>query len=318
MRRLRAYRQDDLPALVDCWNRAFAGGPNFTTLTEKDFLDRVDRQPSFDPEGLLMAVDGERAAGFVHFGPFTNSWYSLPERRAGPEEGQVWALVAPGSDRPLMEALLEAALERLSKAGASRVFFYPSWVQCTQPFYNCIAGAYEMPGLSSGRVELLALLAENGFEPIADYATPELDLLDRAHLSKLREESARIRQRMEGTGIRPQLREVTSAFFPPRRVIELVWGLETIAMTAFGPWEEYAREYKRQLYGITGVQVTRAWRGMGLGRLIMILAMEAAIKEGAEGLHLHVYQDNRPAWNLYHRALGFQPKFTWLTLAKQL
>jgi ribosomal protein S18 acetylase RimI-like enzyme len=57
---------------------------------------------------------------------------------------------------------------------------------------------------------------------------------------------------------------------------------------------------------------------MGLGKLVMVLAMEAAAREGAQAIHLHVYRDNKPAWNLYHRALGFQPKYTWVTLAKEL
>jgi ribosomal protein S18 acetylase RimI-like enzyme len=312
------YQPEDLPELTAVWNDAFSGGPNSTSLTERDFIDRVTAQPSFDPAALLVAVDAGRAVGFVHFGPLTNSWYSLPERRPDPSQGQIWALVAPPTDRGLTQALLDAAVARLVSGGAKRIIFHPSWVQGSQPFYNGIAGAYEIPGLSESRAELREALSENGFEPIAHYATPEFDLSDYARLSSLRQEADRIWQRIRGAGLRTTVREVRSAFFPPRRVVDVVWGLDTIAITAFGLWEEYAREFKRRLYGVTGVQVAKGWRGIGLGKLVMVLAMEAAAREGAETIHLHVYQNNEPAWNLYHRALGFQPKYTWITLAKHV
>ncbi len=89
-------------------------------------------------------------------------------------------------------------------------------------------------------------------------------------------------------------------------------------MTAYGPWEEYLRYYGRPLFGITSVQVEASYRGRKLGKLVMLLALERAREMGAEAVHLHVYRSNAPAWNLYHRALGFQPKYGWLTLAKDL
>ncbi len=313
----RAYNDGDLSGIVSVWNQTFAGGPNFAALTEDDFLDRVALQPSFDPATLRVAVEGQQVLGFVHFGPVTDFWFALPERRIIPNEGQIWALVAPSSKPELVEALLCEALTYMEKIGVRRVLFYPSWVQCTQPFYNGIAGAYEMPGVSTQRTELLSLLAANGFVPVAHYATPELDLSDRHHLSALLAESTRVWSRVESTGVRPRVREVSSAFFRPRKVVELVWGMETIATTAFALWDEYHREHKCRLYGITGVQVAKGWRGMGLGKLILIMAAEAALREKAESLHLHVYQSNEPAWNLYHKALGFAPRHTWMTLEKR-
>jgi ribosomal protein S18 acetylase RimI-like enzyme len=87
-------------------------------------------------------------------------------------------------------------------------------------------------------------------------------------------------------------------------------------MAAYGPWEEYIRQYRRQLFGITSVQVAPRWRGKGLGKLILIRALEAAVEAGAEAAHLHVWRENKVAWDLYHRAVGFRPKHTWVTLVK--
>jgi len=315
---LRPYQPSDLPGLVAAWNHSFFGGPNFITLTERDLHSRVVLQPSFDAGGVLVADSGGAVSGFVHFGPATNHWFGLSERIVDPSEGLIWALVAPASEHVLMQVLLEAAEERLAQAGARRCLFGPSWVQCTQPFYNGIAGAYEMPGLSADRAELLKLLAGHGFVPVARYATPELDLSDERHLAHLGQRAEDVLRRLGASEMSVRMRVVASSFFPLRRVVELCHGPEPVAMAAFAPWEEHIREYGRKLYGVTGVQVALAWRGRGLGRVVMTRLAHLARNEGAEALHLHVYEGNRPAWNLYHHAIGFQPRYNWLTLAKDL
>ncbi len=209
-------------------------------------------------------------------------------------------------------------MERLKAAGARRVLLGPSWIHGTQPFYNGIAGAYEMPGLTALRRGLVELAAGSGFAPAAEYGTPELDLTDTAYVAGLRATGADIWERVEGLGLRQHTRHIESSFFPARTLIELTRGRESLAMAAYGPWPEYARQYGRRLFGITNVHVTRQWRGRGLGKLIMIRAVEAALHDGAEGLHLHVWRENAPAWNLYHTALDFRPKYEWLTLRKDL
>lgn len=314
----RAVRPSDLPGIVAVWNRTFAAQPNFIPLTEADFRKRVMGEPSFDPDCFLVSANRKAVAGFVHYGPLTNFWYEPGERRVDPSGGQIWAVVAPPSDRPLLRALLEEAVGRLSAGGATRILLHPSWVQCTQPFYNGIAGGYENPGLAATRDELLEAAAGQGFAPVAEYGTPELDLSDQDHIQRLSAEAERILARFRGLRRQQRRRVVRSLFFPDRDTVELAQGGETVAVTAYSPWEEYCLAHGRRVYGITGVQVARAWRGQGLGKVIMTMAIQAARAEGAEALHLHVYRENRPAWNLYHRALGFQPRCTWLTLEKRV
>ena len=322
MTTFRTYRRSDLAALVEAWNCSwehcsFSAGTDFVPLTESDLLGRALDQPCFDPEGLLVAAQGDRISGFIHFGPVTNFWYQLSERRVVHDQGQIHAIVVPPSEPGLARDLLAAAADHLARRGARRLLLWPSWVQCTQPFYNGIAGAYEDPGLSCERPDLLAAAADQGFQPLARYATPELPLSpDR--VSSLRREAQRLWDPLSGFALSVDTREVSSPFFPPRRMVRLACGLEVVATTAYGLWEEYTRAHGRRVYGITGVHVAPTWRGLGLGKLIVILALDAALAEGAEALHLHVYQDNKPAWNLYHRALGFQPRHEWATLLRKL
>ena len=315
---LHTYRSDDAAAMAEVWNHAFAGGPNFVRLQAHDVRRRVIDQPAFDAKGLLLAARGDRALGFVHFGPRTNVWSRPSDRAVDRSEGHIYALVAPKSECSLSQDLLAAAVERLCDGGARRVLLGPSWVYGTQPFYNGIAGAYEIPGLSAERRGLLELAEAYGFASAAEYGTPELDLSDGEHLARLRAEAERLWKHAREWRLRRTERHVTSDFFPPRTLVELERRHRTVAMTACGLWPEYEREYGRRVFGLTNVNVAADWRGRGLGKLVVICALEAALDAGAEAAHLHVWRDNVSAWNLYHCALGFQPRHTWLTLAKDI
>jgi ribosomal protein S18 acetylase RimI-like enzyme len=315
---LEPFRPTHLPALVELWNRTFVGGPNFVPIAEADFVRRVVSTVQFDTTALLVAMRGEHALGFVHFGPRLDLNETISEGQGSRLEWQIFALVAPRSEAALMRALLGAALSRCVAANASRVLLYPSWVFGTQSMYNGIAGAYEYPGLAADRAELSEVAAEAGFSQIAEYGTPELPVSDAGPLAAHPSEVAHLSDRAREWGLVEQMRVLEPGFFPGRRAVLLVHRKRAIAMTAYGPWVEYSRQYGRRVYGITSVQVDAEWRGRGLGKLVMLLAMEAARQAGAEALHLHVYRGNAAAWGLYHRALGFRPAHVWLTLAKEL
>ncbi len=315
---LQPFRSTHLGGMAEVWNETFAGGPNFIAVTKDDFLARVVHQPSFDPADLLVAVEGGRVVGFVHFGFRSNLWHHLRDRRLDPTEGQVYALAAAGCDGRAEEQLLDTAISCLSQAGARRVLLGPSWVFGAQPFYNGIAGAYEIPGLSVSRTTLLEIAEARGFTEVARYGTPELDLSDADHLASLAEQRTALMEKARAWGLRERAASLDSAFFGDRCAVLLARGFENVAMAAFGPWQEYQRERGRRMFGITSVQVTESWRGRGLGKLVMMLTIEAARKAGAEALHLHVWESNKAAWRLYHQSLGFRPTFTWATLAKDL
>jgi GNAT superfamily N-acetyltransferase len=315
---LQTYGRKLLPGMVEVWAACFRGGPNCVCATEDELIARVISQASFERSGLLVATTGAQVSGFVHFGARSNFWYYLRDRQADFREGQVYALVAPPGERDLMRLLLEAAVGRLREAGAKRVLLGPTWVQGTQPFYNGIAGGYEIPGLSATRKDLLEVAAEQGFAEETGYATPELDLRDETHVAALRSQGEPLMEVARDWGLRTVTVSLEPWFFAGRHAVALGNGGQTVATTAYGLWHEYAREHGRRMFGITSVHVSEGWRGRGLGKLIMILALEAAKQEGAEAVHLHVWEENQPAWNLYHRALGFRPKWRWVTLSKAL
>lgn len=318
MAELREYRDTDLPKLVETWNACFVGCPNYVRVGEGDLRRRVLDQPGFDRRGVLIAGDGVRLLGFVHFGPRLEWHDSLAWGPRSRDEGHVYALVAPETERSLIAELLAAAEERLAAGGARRVLLGPSWVYGVQPFYNGIAGAYEIPGLSVTRRAVVELAEARSYRLVAEYGTPELDLSGPDPLRRLAEVAGGLRAQAREWGLRAHRRLIEERYFPNRMLVELARGGEVVATTAYGVWPEYLRQNRRRLYGLTTVHVTAGWRGKGLGKLIMVEAMEAAVRDGAEAVHLHVWRGNEPAWGLYHRALGFQPRHSWVTLEKAL
>jgi ribosomal protein S18 acetylase RimI-like enzyme len=314
---LQTFRPDFLPGLVEIWNESFSHRPNFVRLREEDFRRHVVGQPLFDGENMVVAIGSGRPLGFVHFGPRVNSWSDVGTPAKAPAEGQIYVVVAPRSDPGMARDLLAAATQQLKQNGAKRLLLGPSWLHGTQPFYNCIAGAYEFPGLDAGWQVLLELAGEVGFVQVAEYGTPWLDLSQEQHVAALDEEADRLWRRAQQWGLEGRRRPVPSPFFPKRASVELTAGGDVIAMTAYGLWPQYAREYGRRVFGLTSVHVWPAWRGRGLGKLTVMMAMQAAREQGAQALHLHVWRGNKVAWNLYHRAMGFQPQSSWVTLAKR-
>ncbi len=210
---LRTYCPEDLPALVALWNRCLVGTPNFIPLTEREFSERVVRAPGFRPELMLLAAEQEELVGYVHYGPRLEMWENGSLQTA-PEEGHIYALVAPRENLPLQRALLEEATLRLADLGAGRVPFYPSWVCGTQSMYNGVAGAYEMPGLSDTRQELLEVAEGQGFARIAEYGTPELSLTDPVAEALRRQAREELWEAARALGLREETGRCGRSFLP--------------------------------------------------------------------------------------------------------
>lgn len=94
-------------------NAAFAGHPENGDLTLGDLRRRM-AMDWFDPEGLRMAWEGERLAGFC--------WTKVH----GPEEGEIYIICAAPDfqGRGLGRALVLEGMRYLSRVGCSRVFLY--------------------------------------------------------------------------------------------------------------------------------------------------------------------------------------------------
>jgi mycothiol synthase len=111
--RIRAYRPEDAAELLRVNAAAFADHPEQGALDEAGLAERM-AEPWFDPEGLLVAVDGDRLLGF--------HWTKLH----GGGHGEVYVLAVDPSAQGLGlgRSLTAAGLRHLASRGAHSVHLY--------------------------------------------------------------------------------------------------------------------------------------------------------------------------------------------------
>ncbi|HOU11514.1 MAG TPA: GNAT family N-acetyltransferase [Anaerolineae bacterium] len=117
---IRSYRGTDEAALLDLWRATMTHDP----ITPSVWRTKVLLDPNFDPEGLLVAEDGEALVGFV-----LSLVRRVPYFLQGlePEVGWITAFgVHPERRRQgIGRALFDAALARMAALGRTRVAISP-------------------------------------------------------------------------------------------------------------------------------------------------------------------------------------------------
>jgi mycothiol synthase len=111
--RLRGFRAGDEAEILRVNAAAFAAHPEQGSMSGEDLAERM-AEPWFDPDGLILAFDGDRLLGF--------HWTKLHPRG----DGEVYVVgidpVAQGGG--LGRALTLAGLHHLRSRGADRVHLY--------------------------------------------------------------------------------------------------------------------------------------------------------------------------------------------------
>jgi len=70
--RMRTYREGDEAALVELWNRAFAGYGGYVPRTVLHWRWCILERPGLSPEDILVATQGDKAIGYGVLGPKGN------------------------------------------------------------------------------------------------------------------------------------------------------------------------------------------------------------------------------------------------------
>ena len=148
--RLARFRGGDLGEVVRLYNELIAGIPCNWPVSEAEFADEVMGSGRlahvdlpFDPANLLVARAAGAAAGFVHF-------HTLDEC------GLIRFLTYPEGRTDIGTALLEEAVDRLCRAGCTRI---EAWRMTNgYPFYTSMhGGCWEQSHVTN-------LFLANGFE----------------------------------------------------------------------------------------------------------------------------------------------------------
>jgi ribosomal protein S18 acetylase RimI-like enzyme len=156
----RPFGNSDPPHLVRLWHDCRLGrgaAEGFRT----DAFELVNfSQPYFDPQGLIIAWDGEQAVGFVHAGFGTDE----SEDRLVTQTGIICMLMVHGRfrRRGIGRALLEHAEEYLRRRGATQLQAGQSVRR--DPFYFGLYGGARPAGFLKSDTAAEAFFTALGYE----------------------------------------------------------------------------------------------------------------------------------------------------------
>lgn len=158
----RSFRNTDPPSLVEIWNDAFPSR-GAVRLRHSAPLERFTfAKPYFDPDGLIVAVEGTERVGFVHagFGP------NADESGISYEKGILCALGVRAAyrQRDIGTELLRRAEAYLRGRGARALYAGPRWPLC--PFYFGLYGGCDMPGFLDSDPAAAPFLQAHGYRPV--------------------------------------------------------------------------------------------------------------------------------------------------------
>ncbi|GIP37688.1 GNAT family acetyltransferase [Paenibacillus sp. J31TS4] len=311
----RSYVPGDERQLVDLWNRCLVQDP----LTPVRFRNLVLLDANFDPEGLRIALDGERIVGCVYA---VRRLLPMAGTDLEPDNGWIPFFFVDSSyrRRGIGTRLMDEAVAFLAAQNRKKIFF------------ASYAPNYIVPGLDEGAYpEGMPFLERAGFtrlySPVAmdyslvGYRMPE----DVQELKKLREqEGYRFRQAEDGDlpglirfaneTFNPDwgraIREGVLQGIPLSRIFLAFDGGTLVGFCLHGGYEMVPERF-----GPFGVDPGQ--QGKGLGKILLHDCLHAMRAQGLHGAWFLWTGETTPAGYLYKKT-GFAVTRTFRVMAKTL
>ncbi len=301
----RSFRNSDPPALVAVW-QSRAGQPGLNPSVDLEIFEQfILGKTYFDPEGLILACEGDRVVGFVHASFGAND----TEDGISTELGTTALLmVRPECDEALVAAgLLEQSEAYLRQRGAKVI--YGGGIRPLNGFYLGLYGGSELPGVLESDSVAQQVFASHGYREI------DRTLLFRRNLSTF--EAIMDRRQMQ---VRRQM-VVEVVLDPPSRswweactlgMFDLVRfalvprsGGAAVATATFRRMELVPVSMQPPSLGLIEVWVEESARRRGLAIFLLSEAFRQFIREGSREVEIQAMQHNLAAQALY-RKMGFQ------------
>ncbi|MFE2584612.1 GNAT family N-acetyltransferase [Streptomyces sp. NPDC059378] len=300
---IRGFRVGDGPRVVETWRRSLPADP----VTRDRFRSQVLLDANFDPEGLRIAVDGDRVVGAAYA---VRRLTPLHGADLEPRQGWIpFFFVDPvARGQGLGRRLLTDALDWLHGHGRTRVDF------------SSYTPNYVLPGLdATAYPEAARLLSSLGFRTRYEATAMDLGLVGYrlpAEVARRLEELAAQDYRfatpsdddlvelvaLAGSRFEPDwaraIRECLLAGAPPDRIV--VVRAPSGRLVGWAMHGAYASTVER--FGPFGV--VEEMRGNGLGGVLLHLVLERMRACGAHSAWFLWTGERSPAARLYRRA-GF-------------
>ncbi len=158
----RSFRNYDPPKILQLWHEAQLGRGAAQPLRNDESFDNVNySQHYFDPQGLIVATDGDRQVGYVHagFGPEADGSYIDRTR------GVICAVVVHPDYRRqgIGRELVLRAEQYLQKSGTTDIT--AGGAPKRDPFYFGIYGGAQPAGFLESDAAAAPFFAKLGYQP---------------------------------------------------------------------------------------------------------------------------------------------------------
>lgn len=300
----RAFRNTDPPQLAEIW-RSHATTRGLMQPMSVTAFDRfVLSKPTFDREGLIVAVDEGKLIGFGHagFGPNESRDALSTERGV-----TCLVLVRPDADPAIARALLKRCEAYLRARGAKVLYAGGSYP--LSPFYYGMYGGSELSGVLDSDVQAGELFRTAGYQVGQRSVVLHRDLAGFRPVVDRQQIQIRRTTRLETTIDPPATSWWDAVMFEqfdrtrwtvvereggPSLASVYVWDLETMA----GAWGVHA-------VGIVDLEVTSDRRRRGLATNLLGEAFRQLHAQGVSLAEVHVPEENVPGRAVFAN-LGFE------------
>lgn len=319
-----SFGNTTLTEFVAFWNAAFASWPNFHPMTEAVFhqrvLDKTTGIEKFDHHGLILARHDGKIVGFAHAGINPEEYCRVfhPGWEGG-TQGYLGAIFVLPAERGkgIGKGLWNHAMDRLSGTRETVIDG-----QCMNPFWGNSEGPFTpFFGTTEGisvpwdDAKTKEFLGHRGFKPRYKAVSLEYSLGAWEHSAF----AAAIAE-AEGNGFAVSFRRnfcpvigqsaEANMPYPPGLTYGTAYAVAGGAVA--GTIITYPmKEISPFKHGVYELSVTETARGKGIGRALVLKALEKVHKSGGNLCEtLTLPELSAPAHGLY-LAVGFKPKTEW-------
>jgi GNAT superfamily N-acetyltransferase len=299
----RAFRNTDPPRLAEVWRSQEPSRGLMQPMSAALLEHYVLSKPTFDPAGLIVAVEHGQLVGFAHAGFGPNADQSGLSKEVG-----VTSLVMtrPDAAANVAAELLARAEQYLRDRGARTLYGGGSYP--LSPFYLGLYGGSEASGILDSDAAWQRLFVEAGYCPAKRSLVLERDLVGFRPVVDRTQIQIRRTTRLETTVDPPARTWWEGVMFEPFErtrwaLIEregepslaslYLWNLETM----LGAWGVRA-------VGVVDVEVTSDRRRRGLATNLLGEALRHALSQGITLAEAHVPEQNTAGRAVFER-LGF-------------
>jgi ribosomal protein S18 acetylase RimI-like enzyme len=301
---IRCFRNDDPPRLADVWRSADLGPAAMQPMTSAMLEACVFSKPYFDREGLIVAMDGDRAVGFAHaaFGP--NKDRSAVERRVGAT--LLVAVVPHERHESIGDELLQRCEDYLRQRGAEVLLGGGSFEM--RSFYLGLYGGSDLPGVLDSSASMRGVFERAGYEVADQIAVLRRNLagfrppVNRLQLAIRRNTVLRV---IDEPTRRNWWEAATTTGIALRRYELRNHAEEVLGSASFWDMQPLAAAWGVQAAGLMDVAIEGERRRQGLAHYLVAEAMHDLEQEGVTIVETHASRSNTAAMKLFEK-LGFE------------